>query len=37
MLLSCAHAEESFQIINKRDKIVTGWMISKLIYALNRE
>lgn len=37
VLFSCAHAEESFQIINQRDKTVTGWMISKLPYALNRE
>lgn len=37
MLLACAHAEESFQIINKRDKTATSWMISKLTYYLNRE
>lgn len=37
MPLSRARAEESFQAINKRENTVTGWMISKLTYALNGE
>lgn len=37
MPLSRAPAEESFQARNKRENTVTGWMISKLTYALNGE